>query len=170
MSSICLVDTSVFTNLLNVTGRNQHRTEVIMAFREYAELGCKFILPVATIFETGNHIAQNGDGRLRRATAQRFVAEVKAAFDGSAPWSPAEMPTEREWLLWLDDFPQRAGENKSPAKINEGTSWGDLTIIKEFDKCCLRFPMSEIFIWSLDSDLQQCHYRPYLINTPRARS
>lgn len=162
MSSICLIDTSVFTNLLNVPGRNQDKAKVIQAYREYAELGCKFILPIATIFETGNHISQNGDGRIRRATAQRFITEVKAAFDGSAPWSPAEIPTEQEILLWLEDFPQRAGENKSSDKPNEGTSLGDLTIIKEFDKCCSRFSMSEIFVWSLDSDLQRCHYRPYL--------
>jgi hypothetical protein len=162
MSSICLIDTSVFTNLLNVPGRNQDKSEVIQAYQEYVELNCKFILPIATILETGNHIAQNGNGRVRRATAQRFINEVKAAFDGLAPWSPAEIPTEKEILVWLEDFPQKAGQNKSPDKINEGTSLGDLTIIKEFDKCCARFSMSEIFVWSLDSDLQRCHYRPYL--------
>ncbi|MBO0612093.1 MAG: hypothetical protein RL122_1764 [Pseudomonadota bacterium] len=60
MSSICVIDTSVFTNLLKVPGRNQNEAEVLRAYQEYAELGCKFILPIATIVETGNHIAQNG--------------------------------------------------------------------------------------------------------------
>jgi hypothetical protein len=50
-----------------------------------------------------------------------------------------------------------AGKNKSPQKINEGTSFGDLSIIEEFNKCVRRFHMSEVFIWSLDSDL--CQYK-----------
>lgn len=69
MSSVCLIDTSIFTNILNVPGRNQNKADVNHAFREYIDLGCTFILPMATIIETGNHIAQNGDGRLRRDTA-----------------------------------------------------------------------------------------------------
>jgi hypothetical protein len=157
MSSVCLIDTSVFTNLLNVPGRNQHKEDVTQAYQEYVELGCTFILPMATIIETGNHIAQNGDGRVRRETAQRFVIAVKAAFEGSAPWSPSDFPSAAEILTWLDTFPDHAGRNKAPDKPNEGTSFGDLSIIQEFEKCCRRFAMSEVFIWSLDSDVQQKH-------------
>lgn len=156
MSSICVIDTSVFTNLLKVPGRNQNEAEVLRAYQEYAELGCKFILPIATIVETGNHIAQNGDGRVRRDVARRFINELKMAFAGTAPWSPADVPTNQDILAWLDEFPDLAGRNKSPDKF-EGTSFGDLSIIKEYEKCCKKFKGFEIFIWSLDSDLQQKH-------------
>lgn len=73
MSSICLVDTSVFLNILDVPNRNNERDEILKKFQEYVELGCSFIIPMATVIETGNHIAQNGDGNIRRKVAQLFV-------------------------------------------------------------------------------------------------
>jgi hypothetical protein len=152
MSSICLIDTSVFLNFLNVPNCNQDRALVLQDFQIYAESDCTFLLPMATIIETGNHIAQNGNGTMRRKTALRFVAEVKAALEGKAPWSLTQFPTTTEILEWIDHFPDRAGQNKAPGKY-EGTSFGDLSIIEEFNKLCKRFPMREVFIWSLDSDL-----------------
>lgn len=156
MSSICLIDTSVFLNFLNVPKCNQDRVLVLEDFKIYAESGCTFLLPMATIIETGNHIAQNGDGTIRRKTAMHFVKEVKAAFKGEAPWSLTQFPNKEEILLWIDHFPDLAGKNKAPDK-QEGTSFGDLSIIEEFNKSCKRFPMSEVFIWSLDSDLNSYH-------------
>jgi len=150
---IVLMDTTVFLNLLDVSHRNQEKEKVSTDFQEYVDLNGTFILPMATIIETGNHIAQNGDGHVRREAALRFVDAVKGAFDGSAPWSPAEFPNMKEVLSWIDAFPDLAGKNKSVSKA-EGTSFGDLSIIKEFEKACVRFPMREVFVWSLDADLQ----------------
>jgi hypothetical protein len=156
MSSVCLIDTSVFLNILNVPRCNQDRALVLHDFKLYSEASCIFLLPMATIIETGNHIAQNGDGNIRRQTAQRFVEQVKAAFNGEAPWKPSQFPQTEEILLWIDQFPALAGKNKAPNK-QEGTSFGDLSIIQEFHKACNRFPMTEVFIWSLDSDLKTYH-------------
>ncbi len=158
MSGVCLIDTSVFLNLLNVPNRNQERESVFQDYQMYIELGCIFLLPMATIIETGNHIAQNGDGTIRRKTALRFVAEVKAALSGEAPWQTTPFPKPEEILLWIDEFPESVGKNKSPAK-QEGCSFGDFSIIQEFNKSCARFPMSEVFIWSLDKDLQSYHQK-----------
>ncbi|PLP93127.1 hypothetical protein CYD26_09960 [Pseudomonas sp. FFUP_PS_473] len=160
MSSVCLIDTSVFVNLLNVPGLNQDAGRVGADFLEYADNNCTFILPMATILETGNHIAQNGDGRLRRQTAQRFCEAVSAAFTEEPPYRLSEFPSTREVLDWLAEFPGKAGQNKSPARTGEGTSFGDLSIIKEYERCLERFPMSELFIWSLDSDLEAYHHKP----------
>jgi len=151
---VVLIDTSVFLNILNVPNRNQQLKKVSEDFKNYIDLQCTFILPMATIIETGNHIAQQGDGRMRREVAQRFIQAIKGAFEGDAPWQPAEFPNTREILSWIDDFPELAGKNKS-ARKEEGTSFGDLSIIKEFEKACRRFSMSEVFVWSLDVDLQQ---------------
>ena len=87
MSSICLIDTSIFLEILNVPNYNQHRASVLQDFKTYVQSGCTFLLPMATILKTGNHIAQNGDGTMRRETAMRFTEQVKAAFTGKAPWS-----------------------------------------------------------------------------------
>ncbi|MCE2746804.1 MAG: hypothetical protein LW710_12985 [Burkholderiales bacterium] len=157
MSSICIIDTSVFLNLLNVPGKNQDKDTVTASFTAYAELGVTFILPMATIIETGNHIAQNGDGGTRRKTAQRFCKAVKGAFSGDAPYQPSEFPNSAEVLTWIDNFPDKAGANKSPQKTGEGTSFGDLSIIEEFNKCVSRFSTREVFVWSLDSDLSSYH-------------
>ncbi len=156
MSSVCLIDTSVFLNILNVPKCNQERVLVLHDFKLYSEASCIFLLPMATIIETGDHIAQNGDGNIRRQTAQRFVEQVKAAFNGEAPWKPSQFPQTEEILLWIDQFPALAGKNKAPNK-QEGTSFGDLSIIQEFCQACTRFPMTEVFIWSLDSDLKTYH-------------
>ncbi|MEG4500197.1 hypothetical protein QUB05_24155 [Microcoleus sp. F10-C6] len=159
MSSICLIDTSIFLEILNVPNYNQHRESVLEDFKTYSLAGCTFLLPMATILETGNHIAQNGDGTMRRKTAIRFVKEVKAAFTGVAPWRPTTFPSTAEILEWIDQFPDEAGKNKAPNK-QEGTSFGDLSIIQEFHKSCNIFSMSEVFIWSLDKDLENYHQMP----------
>jgi predicted nucleic acid-binding protein len=153
MGSICLIDTSIFLNLLNVPSRNESREEVRQDFETFIEADCTFLLPMATILETGNHIAQNGDGNTRRATAQNFVKRVQASFLPDAPWRPIDFPSTQEISTWLELFPDLAGKNKAPSKP-EGTSFGDLSIIQDFKKTCQRFPMSEVFIWSLDQDLQ----------------
>ena len=154
MSAVCLIDTSIFLNLMDVPGRNQDKAAVIASFREYVELNTTFILPMATILETGNHIAQSGDGRVRRATAERFVTEVKWAFRGEAPWRPSQFPDTEEMLGWIDRFPDAAMRNKSATKPNEGTSFGDLSIIQEYEKCRHLHSAREVFIWSLDQDLK----------------
>ncbi|MEZ2236223.1 type II toxin-antitoxin system VapC family toxin [Microcoleus sp.] len=159
MSSICLIDTSIFLEILNVPNYNQHRASVLEDFQTYVQSGCQFLLPMATILETGNHIAQNGDGTMRRKTAIRFVEQVKAAFTGEAPWKPTAFPNTEEILLWIDQFPDLAGKNKAPLKL-EGTSFGDLSIIQEFQKSCNLFKMSEVFIWSLDGDLKNYRKMP----------
>ncbi len=160
MSVVCLIDTSIFLNLLNVPNRNQDTKTVVADFKTYSESLATFILPMATILETGNHIAQNGDGGTRRQTAQRFCEAVIGAFQGETPWQPSEFPNSIEVLTWIAQFPERAGQNKSPTKTTEGTSFGDLSIIQEYEKCRKKFSLSEVFIWSLDSDLNQYHHRP----------
>lgn len=159
MNSICIIDTSVFLNILDVPNRNNEKERVINNFKEYINLGATFILPIATVLETGNHIAQNGDGNVRRETAQRFCDEVCKAIKGEAPYRISNFPDTGEILDWLAEFPDLAGRNKAPNR-HEGTSFGDLSIIKEYEKAESKFPMSEIWIWSLDSDLENYHCRP----------
>lgn len=159
MSSICLIDTTIFLNLLNVPHCTQHKKLVEKDYKLYVNADCELMLPMATVIETGNHIAQNGDGRVRRNTAIRFVENIIAACNDEAPWSLAEFPDKKEILLWIHKFPDEAGKNKSPSKP-EGTSFGDLSIIEEFHKLCKKYSMSEVFIWSLDSDLKNYHQPP----------
>lgn len=83
--TICIVDTSVFCNVLDIPHKNQHCTKAKATLRNYIREGYALLLPLAAIFETGTHISHLSDGRLRRTTALRFVAQVRLAVAGRAP-------------------------------------------------------------------------------------
>ena len=76
MNAICLIDTTVLLNLLNVPNRSQNSKQISEEFTDFVELDCTFIIPLVAVIETGNHISQNGDGRLRRESANRFFIAV----------------------------------------------------------------------------------------------
>ena len=57
MSDIVIVDTSVLLNVLDVPAFNQDRAEVFERFGELLDADANFLLPMAAIFETGDHIA-----------------------------------------------------------------------------------------------------------------
>lgn len=85
---------------------------------------------------------------------------MAAAFTEEPPYRLSEFPGTEEVMSWLTEFPDKAGQNKSPTRLGEGTSFGDLSILKEYEKCVARFPMTEVFVWSLDSDLAILHHVP----------
>lgn len=153
MSDIVLLDTSVYLNVLNVPGRNQQREEVFNHFELRASSGDHFLLPMATIWETGNHISRLSTGALRRQYAQQLTENVQAAMNGEAPFRPTYFPDSSIFAQWLKAFPDFAQRNKSPQRTNEGISLSDLSIIKEWEQTRDRHSMSRVLIWSLDSDL-----------------
>lgn len=143
--TVCLVDTSIFCNVLKVPGRCQNRDSVFQELEGKIEQGWNLLLPIAAIIETGNHIANAPNGHHRRAVATRFVDQVRMALEGDAPWVVTPLPEKEMWLDWLGEFPERAVA---------GIGIGDLTLIKEFERQCMLFPMRRVLIWSLDGDLQ----------------
>ena len=108
MSGIVIVDTSVFLNVLDVPGFNRDREADLVRFRELIEAGANLLLPIAAIFEAGNHIAQLADGRQRRRYAEAFRDRVREALAGQAPWTPIRLPDDRELADWLQGFPDSA--------------------------------------------------------------
>ena len=153
MSDIVLLDTSVYLNVLDVPGFNQDRDDILNAFTGRVQNGDYFFLPMATIWETGNHIADLPDGRRRYQFAEKLVGEVRGALNGDAPYRATYFPNREVFLAWLGDFPDYARRNKSDRQTREGVSLSDLSIIKEWEQTCARHSMSRVVIWSLDSDL-----------------
>lgn len=153
MSAIVLLDTSIYLNVLDVPGHNQDRGRVIDEFRDCITSRDYFLLPLATVWETGNHIADLGDGQTRRRYAQSLLDDLTKAFNGVLPYSATHFPAREEFLAWLGDFPDMAMRSKSERKQREGISLADLSIIKEWEQNCARHSMSRVRIWSLDSDL-----------------
>lgn len=156
MSEIVLLDTSVYLNVLDVPGFNQNRDDILRVFTGRIQNGDYFLLPMAAIWETGDHIADLTDGRLRRQFAEKLVTDVRAALNGDAPYRATYFPDRDVFLTWLGDFPDYAQRNKSDRQTREGVSLSDLSIIKEWEQTRDRHSMSRVLIWSLDSDL--CSY------------
>lgn len=143
---IGIVDTSIFCEILRVPNKSQQPDVVMGQLLDHINAGVTLLLPIATILETGNHIAQNGDGNLRRTTAIRFVQEVRKAISDDAPWTISRPLFDRENLSrYLDQFPDCA---------MRGTGLGDLSIIEEFEYQCRLHPHGHVFIWSLDEHLR----------------
>jgi len=153
MSDIVLLDTSVYLNVLNVPDRNQQRDDVFSQFEAQVKRGDHFLLPMATIWEAGNHISRLVTGALRRQYAQQLAENVQAALNGDAPFRTTYFPDSSVFALWLQAFPDFAQRNKTPEKTTEGVSLSDLSIIKEWEQTRDRHSMSRVLIWSLDSDL-----------------
>lgn len=150
MSIIALIDTTVFLNILDVPGFNQHREEVLKELKELkATRGANLLLPLATIIESGNHISHLSDGKERRRYAELFIDEVRASIDGGAPWTPIALPDKEIMASWLKDFPEYA---------MQGLGIGDASIIKQWQAACDRHIRSRVKIWSLDKHLN-CYDR-----------
>jgi len=154
MSSIVLLDTSIYLNVLNVPGYNQDRSDVLAEFERLIKQGSHFLLPMATIWETGDHIADVPGGRVRRDFATTLVNDVQKAINGKSPYRPTHFPDQDQFLAWLVEFPDAVMRQKSPKKHREGVSLSDLSIIKEWEQARVHHSMSRVFVWSLDADLR----------------
>lgn len=151
--SICIVDTSVFCNILEVPNLCQEREQVLQRLEELIDKGATLLLPLATIYETGNHIAQNGDGRQRRNAAERFVEQVDLALQGENPFTPTDINEEDELRQWLAQFPEYAEQE---------VGFGDMSIVEAFHDECERHPSRWVFIWALDDDLSSYDREPQI--------
>jgi hypothetical protein len=160
MSAIVLLDTSVYLNVLDVPGFNQDRTDVLAHFEESIQAGDYFLLPLAAVWETGNHIADLADGQTRRRYAKVLGTDVTKAFKGEVPYRATHFPEREEFLCWLGDFPDIVKRSKSEKKQREGVSLADLSIIKEWEHNCNLHPMSRVRVWSLDGDLTGYDRKP----------
>ena len=151
MPEVIVVDTTVLLNVLDVPGRNQHRDEVLERFEQMMEAGASLLLPIAAVFEVGNHIAKLPDGRLRRRYAGIFCEQVHAALNGEAPWVLVPLPEAEQLAKWLGDFPDRAMRE---------VGMSDLSMIKAWEEACSRSPSRRVRIWSFDGGLQSYDRTP----------
>lgn len=96
MTAVCLIDTSIFVEILNVPMKAQRHIETLQQLEQRIQAGESLFLPMATILETGNHIGQNGDGGTRRSCAERFIQQVDAALAGRSPFKSISFLQEDE--------------------------------------------------------------------------
>lgn len=153
MTAVCLIDASVFVEVLNVPVKARHHLAIMAELAQRVQAGDLLFLPMATILETGNHIGQNGDGRERRACAERFVDMVSKALDGQSPLLPVNFLESHELRAWLSEFPDYAGR---------GIGLGDLSIVHDWQRMCHQNRRRRVYIWSLDKHLASYDHAPEL--------
>lgn len=151
MKAICLVDTSIFCELLRVPNMSQRHQETRGLLAQKVRGGEQLLLPITTVLETGNHIGQNGSGEERWQAARRFAVEVKKALEGESPFIPAVFFEKKELTEWLEHFPEWTKSHSARGK--KGSGFGDLTIVKLFEQQCASNQARRVYIWSLDEHL-----------------
>jgi hypothetical protein len=155
--SICLVDTSILCEILQVPNLCGDHRSCTKDFRRKIEADERFLLPMATILETGNHIGQNGDGGERRKAAGRFIDLVTRAIEGTNPFTATPFVTPETLVLWLQEFEDWAKRSDSRGK---GSGLGDLSIYHEWVHQCELHPKRRVYIWSKDAHLSSCDRAP----------
>lgn len=150
-AAVAIMDTSIFCELLNLPNMNSSHSVVKQEFVQLMQDDTLLLLPMATVYETGNHIAQLNSGDNRRRFAQLFVQQVQMSLKPEPPWQLLQIPDRAEVSLWLSEFPDCAMRE---------ISMGDLSIRKEWEKAIARHPHWRVFIWSLDADLKGYDHQP----------
>jgi hypothetical protein len=157
------IDTSVLVNILDIPDMNQDRVEVL---REYATLtgqsGNTFILPLATIIETGNHIAHISDGNIRRAKGIEFADMLTKIANDESPWKFFEDEVTQDEIRIIAD--------RLPESVTYGSGTGDLSIISAFEKYRDNIPaIGYIRIWSMDGHLRHYEHEMQMPPTRKKR-
>ena len=149
--SICLVDTSILCEILEVPKLCRDSKAVLAELDAKVRRRESLLLPMSSILEAGNHIGQVGDGRQRRAAAEKFIALVQQAIRGETPFTPTPFFEPDDLLAWLEEFPDWTAR---------GSGLADLTILKEFEKQCGLNRHRRVYIWTTDRHLSAYDRRP----------
>lgn len=127
---VLVFDTSILCCLLEVPGKEtagpdndqwtKQRIDSLIA-TELAS-GSTFVLPLATLIETGNHIAQAAS--MRFECAKKLAEYIQQAAEGSTPWAAF---TEQSKLWDSDSLRDLAG--RWPPLAAKKHSMGDAMIV-----------------------------------------
>lgn len=142
--TIAIVDTSVLCELLGVPGKSGGYDARAQYARRLDD-GEHFVLPLATVIETGNHISHGGTGGQRREVATRFVELVKKSLNGETPFAPAGLPSDSQVGAWLENFVDDS---------MRGLGLGDRSIVALWDDLQKKHPLRRVYVWTLDQHLR----------------
>ena len=126
---VLILDTSVLCCWLLVPGKEEagpatdrwNHARIELLLNQERDKGSTFVLPMATLIETGNHIAQAPEYRFERAT--ELASHLRDSTDANTPWAAF---TEQSPLWDADNL--RALADSWPALAAGGPTIGDATI------------------------------------------
>ncbi len=149
--SVGLIDTSIFCEILDIPKMASAAATYRAELKSKADANESLLLPMTTIIETGNHIGQcSSNGATRRHFAELFTALVLKALAGDAPFRPTTFFELADLRSWLSEFSNWATYTDAHGR---GSGFGDLTILKEWERQCELNPGRRVYIWSLDQRL-----------------
>ena len=151
MNSVAIVDTSVLCELLAVPGKSGVVDQTRKQLEEKSRAGERLFLPLAAVFETGNHIGQVADGTVRRKCAELLAKLVIDALDQNSPFVPMQLPEPGQIRAWVDEF---------PAWVGTKSGLGDLSIKHDWERLCRLHRGRRVYIWSLDVHLSSFDRAP----------
>ncbi len=147
---VWLIDTSVFVEILAVPGKSQQHDTIAATFVQRHGKGHKFVLPLTTVIETGNHVAQcSGD---RRGAAARFVRALEQAQRQQPPWIIRDVKWDSVRFGQL-----MAGDSTGSSLVDllgdgrMGT--GDVALLVERDEFRAASSYRDVRIWTLEKSL-----------------
>ncbi|MEG3435716.1 hypothetical protein V0288_01165 [Pannus brasiliensis CCIBt3594] len=129
MKKVLIFDTSILCVWLQVPGKetcgsDENRWDyqkVKEVIDQEEKSGTTFILPLAAIIETGNHIAQASSQRYEKAL--KLAELMKLAAEQTTPWAAFTEQAE----FWQEDGLKRLAE-EWPKLASQGIAIGDATI------------------------------------------
>ncbi len=159
--NVRFIDTSIMLNLLEVPDRCDDKELVKQEWKEVLQRKETLIMPIATIIETGNHIAHISDGTVRRTVTMKFAEFLKKTADSKAPWTLYGNGLEKEEIKYIAEHLIKF------TQIKMGI--GDMTIIYAYEKFLKEEPaIGTIMIWSTDKHLSS--YRQDNVSLHRRRN
>lgn len=158
--NVRFIDTSIMCNLLEVPGKCSDKEQVKQEWKEVLNREETLIMPLATIIETGNHIAHITDGRVRRTITMKFKEFLEKTAESKAPWTLYGNALDEAEIKYLAENV----EQYTVAKIGIG----DMTIVYAYQKYLEEQPaVGTIMIWSKDEHLAA--YRKDNVSMQRRR-
>ncbi len=126
---VLILDTSILCCWLKIPGKETagqaddlwNHARILHLLEDEQQNGSTFVLPLATLIETGNHIAQAPTNRYE--CAQKLAEHLRNATEASTPWAAFTDQSS----LWEADNLGKLAETWPDLAIG-GTSIGDATI------------------------------------------
>lgn len=121
MTQVLVIDTSILCVWLQVPGKttcgsDEHKWDypkVKAIIEGYIQQGATIVLPLASLIETGNHIAQ-ADGNIY-PIAQRLMDIVEKTLNAESPWAAfsGQPNLEQQLKLLISSWPEQAKQKLS---------------------------------------------------------
>lgn len=129
MSRVLIIDTSILCCWLGVPGKETcgrvddrwDKKRVDTTIHQEEQKGAIFVLPIATIIETGNHIAHSKERRYE--IAFEFAGILRKTAENQSPWAAFTDQSK----LWNEEGLKELAE-EWPSLAAQGLAIGDSTI------------------------------------------